>query len=481
MPSGDTASRTGYGLRTRCLSFSETLSQSVANVAPTLTPLITVSLVFASAGNGTWFAYLFGTIGLALVGLNINQFARRSASPGSLYTFVTRGLGMASGFLSGWCLILAYLCTGMAVLAGAVNYGALLLAMVRLQVHPVILFGVGAAVAWYIAYRDIRLSTQLMLGLEATSMVIILVLGGIVLAHKGTVTDPAQFSLRGMNFSGFKAALILTIFCFVGYESATTLGEEARHPLQNIPRAVIWSAVISGLFFVLTSYIAVLGFRGLKISLADTKAPFNDLANDAGVGFFAVILSVGAVISAFACALACINAGARILFSMGRHGVVHEKIGSAHAQNATPHTAATVSSILVFLVPVIMVCRGRGIMDVFDDLGTIATYGFMVVYALVSVAAPVYLKRIGKLTVGSVVVSVVSVLFLIPPIVGAVYPAPEPPALYYPYYFLGYLAVGIVWFIYLSLRSRHVLERIRADLEHVSIPFEGDPETPPGA
>jgi amino acid transporter len=353
--------------------------------------------------------------------------------------------------------------------------------MVRLQVPSVFLFGVGAAVAWYVAYKDIRLSTQLMLGLEATSMIIILVLGGVVLAHKGTVIDTAQFSLQGMNFSGFKAALILTIFCFVGYESATTLGEEARNPLKTIPRAVIWSAVISGLFFVVTSYIAVLGFRGMNISLAETKAPFNDLAHDAGVGFFAVILSVGAVISAFACALACINAGARILFSMGRHGVLHERIGSAHAQNATPHAAAAVSSILVFLVPVIMVSRGRGIMEVFDDLGTIATYGFMVVYALVSIAAPVYLQRIGKLTLGSVLLSIVSVLFLIPPIVGTVYPAPDPPAAYYPYYFLGYLAVGIIWFIYLSFRSQHVLERIKADLEHATIELEGDPETPPGA
>src|SRR5450432_3659016 len=106
------------GLRARCLSFPETLAQSVANISPTLTPVVIVQLVFASAGAGTWLAYLFATIGLVLVGTNINQFARRSATPGSLYSFVTRGLGANCGFVTGWCLILAYLLTAMAVLAG---------------------------------------------------------------------------------------------------------------------------------------------------------------------------------------------------------------------------------------------------------------------------------------------------------------------------------------------------------------------------
>src|SRR5580704_11664467 len=83
-------SNTGYGLKSKCLSFSETLAQSVANISPTLTPVVIVPLVFASAGNGTWLAYLFATVGLIAVGLNINQFARRSASPGSLYAYINR-------------------------------------------------------------------------------------------------------------------------------------------------------------------------------------------------------------------------------------------------------------------------------------------------------------------------------------------------------------------------------------------------------
>src|SRR5579862_6038003 len=147
-----------HGLRATCLSFPEVLSQSVANISPTLTPVIIVPLVFASAGQGTWLAYLFATVGLVLVGTNVNQFTRRSATPGSLYAFVTRGLGVTLGFLCGWCLILAYTLTGMAVMAGSVLYAALLLRQLHLPVPPLVLFAIGVGGVWLIAYKDVQLS-----------------------------------------------------------------------------------------------------------------------------------------------------------------------------------------------------------------------------------------------------------------------------------------------------------------------------------
>ena len=455
-----------YGLKSKCLSFPETLSQSVANISPTLTPVVIVPLVFASAGSGTWLSYLFATIGLILVGMNINQFARRSASPGSLYSYIGRGMGAPAGFLAGWCLLVAYLFTAMSVLSGAVNYAAILLNMAGLHVWNGVLFVIGVAVAWYIAYRDVKLSTKVMLLLEGISMLLILGLGAIVVAHRGTAYDASQLNVTVMDFSGVKAGLILAIFSYVGYESATTLGEEARNPLKNIPRAVILSAAISGIFFMLTSYIAVLGFKGLKTSLGASSAPFNDLADSVGVAWFGVLISAGAVISLFACTLASINAASRILFAMGRHGIFHARLSNAHSVNQTPHFAATFASAIVLALPLVLLAAHVAVLDIFNDLSTIATFGFLVVYVLISIAAPLYLKREGKLTAGSVALSAVSVLFMVPPIVATVYPTPAPPADKFPYYFIAYVVVGMVWFTVLrrSAGSR-VIEGIKADLE----------------
>src|SRR5271170_7944757 len=77
------------GLKTGSLSPSETLAQSVALISPTGAPVMTVPLVFGLAGQGVAIAFAISTITILLVALNVNQFARVSSSPGSLYTYIT--------------------------------------------------------------------------------------------------------------------------------------------------------------------------------------------------------------------------------------------------------------------------------------------------------------------------------------------------------------------------------------------------------
>ncbi len=70
------------GLRKNHLNFLEVLAQSIGTIAPSGTPGLVIPVVFATAGNGTWLAYLFATVALFIVGLQINVFSRRVASPG---------------------------------------------------------------------------------------------------------------------------------------------------------------------------------------------------------------------------------------------------------------------------------------------------------------------------------------------------------------------------------------------------------------
>jgi amino acid transporter len=258
-------SRTQSGLRSDCLPFPEVIAQSVANIAPTVTPTVNAALVFASAGNGTWLAYAIATVGLVFVGLNINQFAQRSAAPGSLYMYIARGLGPMAGVITGWALMLAYLFTAIAVAAAFANYGQVLLAPLGITPSLIFLIAICVGISWYIAYQDIQLSTVMMLLLEVVSVAMIILLGVIVLFKKGYAIDPGQLTLRDTQPNGIVSGLVLAVFSFVGFESATTLGAEAKSPLQNIPRAVIFSTITCGLFFVVMSYIEVLGFSGLAV------------------------------------------------------------------------------------------------------------------------------------------------------------------------------------------------------------------------
>ena len=460
------------GLRADCLPFSEVIAQSIANIAPTLTPALNAALVFASAGVGTWMTYVFATVGLVFVGININQFARRSASPGSLYAYIARGLGATAGVVTGWALILAYAFTAMAVVCGFANYAEVLLNPLGIAPSPIFLFAICIGTAWYVAYRDIQLSTVIMLTLEAASVGLICILGVIVLFKKGYVIDPAQLTLQGAKPSGMVLGLVLAVFSYVGFESATTLGDEAQRPLQNIPKAVLTSTVVSGSFFVLISYVEILGFAGNATPFDQSDAPLNALANIAGVGFFGILISFGAIVSFFACALASLNAGARIFFSMGRHGIFPGFVGQVHGRNETPHVALTLAALVAFLAPASLSLFGVKVLDAYGYFGTIATYGFLVAYILISIAAPIYLYREHQLRVVDVLFSVLGVAFMVIPVLGSVglpgdglFPVPEAPYNVFPYLFLLYLMVGVGWFTFLRLRYPGIIRGMESDIE----------------
>jgi amino acid transporter len=463
-------------LRADCLPFPEVLAQSVANIAPTVTPTVNAALVFASAGNGTWLTYLIATLGLVFVGMNINQFAQQSAAPGSLYMYIARGLGPMAGVITGWALMLAYLLTAIAVASGFANYGEVLLAPLGIAPSPIFLIAICVGVAWYIAYRDIQLSTVLMLLLEIVSVSMIILLGIIVLFKKGYAIDMAQLTLKDTPPSGIVSGLVLGVFSFVGFESATTLGYEAKNPLHSIPKAVILSTVTCGLFFVLMSYVQVLGFSGLATPFNQSAAPTSDLATAAGVEFFGWLILIGAMVSLFACTLACINAGARILYSMGQHGVFHHRLGQAHGTNQTPYVAVTIACLLVFLIPMITTMFGVKPLDNYAYAGTIATYGFLVAYLLISLAAPIYLARQGQLKFSNVLVSVLAIIFMLIPALGSVgiggdnflsqvFPIPAAPYNIFPYLFLLYLVLGGIWFAVIRARSPRIIQQMEADIE----------------
>jgi amino acid transporter len=295
-------------LRANCLSFPEVLAQSIALIAPTLTAALNAPLTFASAGNVTWLAYVFATIGLVLVGLNINQFARHSASSGALYTYVAKGLGSTTGIICGWSLTLAYLMVAGVQVGGFSHYANLVLQEFDIQLSVILPGGLCIAVAWYYAYTDIQLSAMLMLLIELVSVGFILFLVFLVLSKQGFHPDVEQLTLANATPSGISLGIVIAILSFVGFESTTTLGNESRQPFRFIPRSLIWSTVLSGLFFILVSYMEVLGFRGNETPLSESTAPLSTLSSLVGVELLGIGLTVGIAFACFSCALASLNA-----------------------------------------------------------------------------------------------------------------------------------------------------------------------------
>jgi amino acid transporter len=454
------------GLRTGALGFPTLLAQSIALISPTMTAVLIVPLAFSDAGNGTWLAYLFATIMLSFVVMNLNQFARRSASPGSMYAYIGRGLGPRMGVLSGWTLLWAYAFIAIAGFTGFSIFVNQFLDAIGIHHHPpaVVCFAFSAAICWFVAYKDVRVSSLLTLFLEGLSIAVILGVSLVILFGHGSPIDTSQLSLHGASLKNMGLAVVICIFSLVGFESATALGGEAKKPLTNIPRAVAWSLAITGLFFVFVSYVEVLGSTHAGLSLADLAAPVNALADAYHVSYLQAPISLGAMVSFFSLSLSCINAGARILYPMARHGAFPHAIGNSHDRNRTPHIAITVYTIIVFAIPTIMQAFTDPL-TTFGDAGTLAAFGFLLAYYLISIAALMYLRRRNELTRKNILITVVALLCLLVPTIGSFYPLPPVPVRYFPYYFLAYLLVGGAWLAILHRRDRTVLTAMEADLE----------------
>jgi amino acid transporter len=151
--------------------------------------------------------------------------------------------------------------------------------------------------------------------------------------------------------------------------------------------------------------------------------------------------------SFFSLALSCMNAGARVIYQMGKQGFFHESTGTAHATNATPHIAVTIYAVLEVVIPTVMTFCGLGVSDAFNDAGTFGAFGFLGAYVFVCVAAPMYLKKIGQLKPVDTAWAVAGLVLLLVPAVGSVYPVPAPPVNWFPYIFGAYFAVGLVIFV----------------------------------
>ena len=444
-----------YGLKSASLSPSETLAQSVALIAPTGAPVMTVPLVFGLAGQGCAMAFLISTVGILLVALNVNQFARISASPGSLYTYITNHMHPRWGVLAGWALLIAYVGTAAAVSLGVTNYANVILRdRFGVEAFPLLLVAIVMVGSCYLAYRDVQISTRLMLWLEALSVALISLIAVSVIAKHGWRVDLGQITLQGVTPQKLRLGLVLAIFSSVGFESATSLGSEARDPLTSIPRAVQWSAVLAGLFFFLCAYAEVLAFRGESQPLDKSLAPLHVLAKQAGLPpIVGTLTDLGAVVSFFSCFLACITAAARVLFLMGRHGALHAELGEAHEENQTPHRAVLLTSFAAFVPAVVMILRGMNLLDIFGLIGTLSTFGFVTVYILVSAAAPLYLRSQERLTPQAIGISVLAILAMGVALLGNVYPVPEAPYSYLPSIYGVLLLSGFVWSTRWSARS----------------------------
>ncbi|MER7499101.1 APC family permease [Nonomuraea pusilla] len=455
----------GHGLRHGAMSGGEVVAQAIANIAPSAVIAFSVAGIFASAGNASWLSFTLATVVILAVGYCISQFAKRRASAGSLYNYAAQGFGPLGAYVTGVTLIIG--CFGIASgsLAGAVYHFNAFLAGIGLTIHNtvwnVVLAVVIGGLATLFTVWGIRMSARISLILEVISITIITVMLVIVLfAGKGPIFDSSQLTLEGATPHGIAVGMVLAILGFVGFSSSDALGREARNPFKAIPRAIMWSAAGVGLLYIFASYTQVAGYRALG-DLGASGNPLDELAVAVGMpGWFRPVLSLGVTASFFAVVVAPINVIGRIVFVMGKEGVLPGSLGHTHRTQQTPHRAILAVAPLAVALTALLFALGVDGMEIVVNVDTYGTYGYMVAYAVVALAAPIFLRREGVRVPFIWPCAIVSVIGMVYVFYVNVVPWPAWPLNFVVLAFLVTFAVALGWYGYVRTARPSVAQTI---------------------
>lgn len=447
------------GLARRSVNPLEVAAQSVANIAPSAVIAFGPAAMAASAGNGAWLSFLLGTIIVLIIAYSIVAFSRRRAGVGSLYSLIRPALGPWGSFVTGWALFIGVIAIASGSLAGAGFFLSKFLS--HLGIHG--LDGVAAqiildlllmALAIYLTITSVRLSARVSATLEVISIALITLTLLTIFFKSGHLFDTSQLRLSGATLNGIVFAIVLAILGFVGFESAASLGEESDDPFRAIPRAVVGSAVFTGILYIFATYAQVAQFKGGATALATSASPMDDLTAQWHLSGLQPFLDFGFTASFFAVVVACITVAARILFGMGNEGVVPRWFGIAHSKHRTPARSIWVVTPLVAIPTVLVLAAGTAPLSATTYIDTVGVFGYMVAYALVCLGAPIFLKRVTRSSVTTAwIMGILGIASLVYVFYRNVWPIPPAPLNLLPYVFVAALVLGLVGYAILQSRN----------------------------
>jgi len=335
----------------RVLGIGPLIFYGFAYMVP-LTIFTTYGIVMQSTHGMLALAYVVATVGMLLTALSYGKMVKAYPIAGSVYSYAQRAIHPNVGFLSGWAIMMDYLLLPM------INY---LVASVFL--HPV--FPSIPTWIWILGYIilvtiiniiGIRITTWANNVLVLIQLVFLLAL--VIFIAKwlisgggaGTFFDwKALFNQPEFHAGGgwpmiFGGASILAL-SFLGFDAITTLSEETVNPKKNIPRAIVIVCLGGGVGFILISYLLELAWPTgwAQFKTADTGA-YEIIGKVAG-SFMGYFFTAAYCIGCLASAMASSASASRILFGMGRDGVLPKFFAGVNKKFQTP-----INSIIVLAI-----------------------------------------------------------------------------------------------------------------------------------
>jgi amino acid transporter len=440
------------------LKLVDCISQSVGFMGPVFSAAFLIPLIagLSAAGKGagvaTPLAVLIAALGTFALGWIVAQYAKRVHAAGSLYDYVSNGLGAKVGAFAGWIYY-----GGTTVLASAIA------CLVGWYMHDVI-FTADPAVpgvlssssplpmwAWslvfvilvfVIQYLGVQISTRAQLTLALASAVVVLAFFIKVIVDAPTTNlEPFKPSAAADGWTGIMFGVLYGVLIFVGFETAANLGEETAEPKRAIPRAVLYTVVIATIFYLIASYAQIVGFNLDASVITDpavAAAPLFALGSPPAVGGYGSdgilkLLEVVVFLDILAVGLGAAVASARGVFAMARDRRIPGVLAGVSGRGTPVAAIVFVEAVSLIMVAIAQFSEtvfadasvGPHFFDMFAWLSTFGGFALMLVYFLLSIGAFRGLRR-GTNYVGIVIAATVGAVIAAAAVFGGIYKQQAP-------------------------------------------------------
>ncbi|MGH2676839.1 MAG: APC family permease [Actinomycetota bacterium] len=423
---GTTAPESGTTLARGAIGLREVLFQSITHMAPAVAVAFSIIVGANFAAGALPLAVVIALVACLCVAFSMGELARHLPSAGGMYTYTARGLHPAVGFLVAWAYAiveplvapLLYLIFGF-VMAGTLN------AEFGWSADLWWPWTIAAAVVVFIlGYFGIRVSAGAGTILGFFEILVFAALALWLIFEAGGNNDLAVFGTTYATVPDFEgmtgvfAASIYAILAFIGFEAAAPLAEEAKDPERTVRQAVVYSCLLIGLFYVLTTYGATVFFgpeRMGEFAASGGGNPWDALARSVwGAGWVLAFLAIQN--SAIANSNAAANAATRTWFAMGRIRILPSGLARIHPRFRSPHVAV-VTQLVVALVASLALGFAYDPLTAFVLIATVVTAVIILIYVAVNISCiAFYLReRRGEFNAFKhLVVPIVGILFFIP-------------------------------------------------------------------
>lgn len=419
---------------------------------------------FAGAAMPLTMALSFGSV--FLVALGLSQLARRTASAGSVYSIVANAVNPKTGFMGMWFFVLGYGVFEAATYSIFAAFSSDLIGRsFGVDVPWILPFFFIAAVVYTLSVLGINQSVRgglIFLGYEiliVTILLLVVIFKGGAEGNTLSVFSPTA----GSGIGGVFLGMIFGIMSFVGWKAAASLGEETREPRRNIPKALLGAVALIGTYYVFVTYAATIGFGPSNMDeFARDTVWFDTLTREYLGAAWVPFVGVAALTGAMASAIGIHNATVRLLYTLGRDGILPRAFSRVHSTRRTPWVAASFQAGFSVVLGIIFGTLVFGAPDeTYGYFGALGTLSVLLVYIFINVAVFLYFSRKERSSfslVRHVVIPLVATVAVCLPIYGLIYPVPDPPYNLLPYLLLAWGAIGVVVLALISRRRPGVVE-----------------------